>query len=327
MSACPFRTSGTHRLASTAPRSRSDSRRPAIAHRRGAVLLLVLWALLLLSAAVFAWAQWIWHDVQMANEASFGTEARAMAHSGVAMALNPAVSQASPQLERELGPELGYRVRMVSEGGKLNINLLLAGEDPRKIELLKRWLEQMGLGFQDRERLVDCLLDYVDADDLRRGNGLEDEGDYRPPNRQLLSIDEIRDVAGSEPLTEVPGWKEHLTIYGGGKIDLTAAPAKILRLLPGVGDPQIQRFVEYRAGADGLLGTIDDPVFQDLATVLNFLGLNRPQQAQELSLLITLRDPTMHITAIGESGKVHRQVEVVARKSPTGYPAIIYWKE
>ena len=300
---------------------------------RGAVLLLVLWALILLSAAVFAWAQWIWHDVEMANEASRGLEARAMAHSGIAMALNPAISQASPQLERQLGSDLGYRVRLVSEGGKLNINLLLVGEEPRKIALLKRWLEQMGLGFPERERLVDCLLDYVDADDLARGNGLEDDGDYRPPNRQLLSVDELRDVAGTEPLTQVPGWKEHLTIYGGGKIDLTAAPADILRLLPGIGDAQIQRFVEYRAGADGVLGTLDDPerldprVFKDLATVLSYLGMNNPQQTQELSLLITLKDPTMHITAIGESGKVRRQVEVVARKTPTGYPGIVYWKE
>ena len=321
------RASDRERCADVSRRSHGELHCCAMWDCRGAVLLLVLWALLLLSAAVFAWAQWIWHDVEMANEASFATEARAMAHSGIAMALNPAVSQASPQLERQLGTDLGYRVRMVSEGGKLNINLLLAGEDPRKIALLKRWLEQMGLGFQEREQLVDCLLDYVDADDLRRANGVEDEGDYRPPNRQLLSVDEIREVAASEPLTQVPGWKEHLTIYGGGKIDLSAAPAEILRLLPGVGDPQIQRFVEYRAGADGVLGTIDDPVFQDLASVLNFLGLNRPQQAQELSLLITLRDPTMHITAVGQSGKVNRQVEVVARKSPTGYPAIIYWKE
>jgi len=134
-------------------------------------------------------------------------------------------------------------------------------------------------------------------------------------------------VAGTEPLTDIPGWKEHLTIYGGGKIDLTAASADILRLLPGIGDAQIQRFIEYRAGADAILGTLDDPVFKDLTTVLSYLGMNSPQQTQELSLLITLKDPTMHITAIGESGKVRRQLEVVARKTPTGYPGIVYWKE
>ena len=293
---------------------------------RGSTLQLVLRALILLSFAVLGWSQWIRHDLDMSNEASLALEARAMAHSGVAMALNPAVSQASPQLEREFGQGLGYRVRMVSEGGKLNINALLVNEDPRKLALLKRWLEQMGLEFQERERLVDCLLDYVDADNLKRLNGVEDDGDYHPPNRQLTSVDELKDVAGTEPLTSIPGWKDHLTIYGGGKIDLTAAPPDILRLLPGLGDPQIQRFVQFRAGADGVLGTLDDPVFKDLAAILSWLGMNRPQQTQELSLLITAKDPTMHITSIGASRNVNRQLDVVAQKGG-GNPVILYWKE
>ena len=92
---------------------------------RASALVLVLWAVMLLSMAILAWAQWIQHGVTLSGEASGNADARAMSHSGVAMALNPMVGELSPQLNRQFGAQLGYRVRMVSEGGKLNLSWLL----------------------------------------------------------------------------------------------------------------------------------------------------------------------------------------------------------
>ena len=80
--------------------------------------MIVLWALVILSAAVFAWARWIQQDLQIAGNANRGAEARAMAHSGVAVALHPAVTQRDfPILQEELGTALAYQVRITSEGG------------------------------------------------------------------------------------------------------------------------------------------------------------------------------------------------------------------
>src|SRR4051812_38929107 len=85
--------------------------RSEVSHAEGgSSLLLVLWALIFLSATVIAWARWIQQDIQVTGAASLNAEARAMAHSGMAMALHPLVKQQSPQLERELGSQLGYRV-------------------------------------------------------------------------------------------------------------------------------------------------------------------------------------------------------------------------
>src|SRR4029434_1253519 len=159
----------------------------------------------------------------------------------------------------------------------------------------------------------DCLLDYVDGDNVKRLNGLEDEGEYHPANRPLLSLDELTEVAGTEPLTKLSGWREQLTIYSQGPIDLTAAPPEILRLLPGLGDPGIQRFVTLRAGKDQILGTVDDPVFKNLSDIGSYLGLGE-RQFRELGGLISLKDQTMHITSIGHSANVLRQLEVIARK-------------
>ena len=65
-----------------------------------------------------------------------------------------------------------------------------------------------GIEFNDRERIVDCIMDYIDADNLKRINGEEDSEGYHPPNRgQFYTVEELAEVVGTEPLTSRPGWK------------------------------------------------------------------------------------------------------------------------
>ena len=292
---------------------------------RASVLLIVLWALFLLSAAVLAWAKIVQQDILVSGRENREVEAKAMAHSGLALALHPLVTQKTPLLEEQLADDMSFRVKMVSEGGKLNLNWLIAGEEPRKLELLKQWLRQMDLNFKDTEIFVDCLLDFTDGDDVKRLNGVEDKDDYHPPNRPLVSLDELTQVANSKLLTSKPGWREQLTIHSQGPIDLTAANENILRLIPGIGEARMQRFLQYRRGKDGVDGTIDDPEFKSMQELFSFLGLSQ-KQGQDIGGLVGFKDPTMHITSEGTSAKVVRQVEVVARKGGSN-PVILYWKE
>jgi hypothetical protein len=290
---------------------------------RGSALLLCLWALFLLTAAVLAWAEWIRHDLLLTGEANRSFEARAMARSGVTIALHIAVSKYSPQLERELGSQLGYSVRMIGEAGKLNVNQLLQSEDPQKLMIFRRWLEHKGLTFQEQETFLDSLLDYIDGDNVKRLNGVEDVGEYHPPNRPLQTIEEIAEVANSEPLTSKPAWKDDLTLFGSGRIDISAASPEILRLLD-LGDARIRNFMIMRAGRDGIDGTQDDPEMNEKFAQQAF-GFDA-NQIKRLSGLIVYKDQITRITSIGHSGKVVRQLEVVAQKgSPT--PPIYYWKE
>ncbi len=294
--------------------------------RGGSALILVLFALFLLSAAVIAWAKWLQQDIALTGEANRNAEAKAMAHSGVVIGLNPAISTESPQLEREFGTQLGYKVKIAGEGARLNVNWVLEGNgaQTKRIELFKTWLERMGLDFQERETFVDCLLDYTDADDVKRLNGAENEPGYTPPNRALISLEEIERVRNSEALTSKPGWKESLTLWSTGPIDLSAAPAEILRALPGVGDARIQQFLIARAGRDGIDFTVDDPKLT-LAQMQSMLGVD-PNRPNTLGGLIIEKDLMMRITAIGYSGNVIRQLDVVARKGAAN-PAIKLWQE
>lgn len=293
--------------------------------RRASALLLVLWALLLLSAAVFAWAVSVQDGLVLHGEANRATEARAMAHSGIVVALHPRVRRQTPLPEETLAPGMSYRVKIVSEGGKLNLPWLLRGEEPAKLIMLKQWLERRGLDFEEREVLVDSLLDYIDGDDLKRLNGREKEDGYEPANRELQNVREIAKIPDAQPLTSQPGWDEELTIHSQGPLDLGSASIGLLRLLPGLGETRLRQFVQYRQGRDGIDGTEDDVLFPNLGAIQKFLGLG-PAQFKQLASLVTYQDPTLHITSVGRSGQVTRQVEVIFRKSGAT-PQILHWKE
>jgi type II secretory pathway component PulK len=291
----------------------------------GSAMLIVLWALILLSAAVIAWVDYLQHDINMQAEASRQLEARAMAYSGVAVALHPKVTKMTPILREEFGSALGYEVKMISEGGRLNLRWWMEGEDPRKTTILKQWMELHGLSFQERETLMDSLLDYVDADDLNRMNGVEEQGDYRAPNRPLQTVDELADVYGAEPMVDSPGWREQLTLYSQGPLDLMAAPEELLRLLPGFDEGRVQTLLNIRRGNDGIEGTEDDLEIKNVDQLLGTLGFSQPQQ-QSIAGLVMVNDRTMNIRSNGHSGKLVRQIEVVAVKT-SGNPVIRFWKE
>ena len=295
------------------------------AHWRGSALLIVLWALLLLSAATFSWAVWVQQRIAAHGEENRAVEARAMARSGLTLALHPQVTRLTPLPPEELLPGAGYEVRVRGEGGKLNINWFMRGEEPMKLAIFKQWLTRRGLTLHQIEVFMDCLLDYIDADNIKRLNGAEDDGDYHPANRELISVEELVKVRGTGPLTSQPGWQDELTIYSAGPIDLGSADAEVLSLLPGIGEARVQRFLKLRAGPDGIDGTVDDTIFAGLEVIQQVLGLTAAQ-FQVLQPLVCYQDPTLNIQSIGHSGETRRKIEVVVRKGGA-QPQILSWRE
>ena len=64
---------------------------------------------------------------------------------------------------------------MTGEGGRLNLQTMLVGENPAQIEVLRKYLEIKGIDLNERDQMIDTLLDWVDPDNLVRLNGAEDE--------------------------------------------------------------------------------------------------------------------------------------------------------
>jgi general secretion pathway protein K len=298
---------------------RSPSRQQA-----GAALLLALWALFLLSAMVIAWALDLNSRLTLTGNASRVLEAEAMASSGAEVALNPSVEPGSLALHGSLGRNQTYEARIVGEGGRLNLNWIVSGENPQRIALLRKYLEVKGVDLNERDRMIDTLLDYVDPDDLPRLNGAESGPGYQPRNALLQHLEELKLIPGWEKFTANPDWDADFTLYSSGPVDLAWASRDILLSLPGFNEPIVDRFLELRRGTDQLDGTEDDEDFESLDQVRLALGFS-PEQFAQLSGLVGFKDQVMRVVSVGKSGGATRTVQMIIRKSAT--PQLIRWKE
>jgi hypothetical protein len=172
--------------------------------------------------------------------------------------------------------------------------------------------------------MMDCLLDFVDPDDLPRLNGAEASDNYQPKNALLQRIEELKQVKGWEKFTSGSNWDEDFTLYSGGPIDLAWASRDVLLCLPGFNEQIVDRFLQLRRGPDGIDGTEDDPPFDSLDQVRLALGFT-PDQFAQLSGLIGFKDPVMRVVSTGKSGDVSRTIEMIIRKNPNAQ--MIRWKE
>ena len=292
----------------------------------GAALMLSLWALFLLSALVISWALDIDSRLAVSGNANRVLTAEAMASSGTEVALHPSVNPGSPNLRRQLSKREGYEVRITGEGGRLNLNWLTAGEDPTRIEVLRRYLELRGVDLNDRDQMIDSLLDWVSPNTgLHRLNAPLESDDYHPAHAPLTSVDELKKVFGWADFTSRPGWDDDFTINSSGPVDLAWAPRDVLRALPGMRDDLVDRFLQLRRGPDGIDGTADDFQFNNLADVQTALGFT-PEQFQQIAALIGFKDQVFRIMSVGKSGDVTRSVEMIVRKTGD-VPQLISWKE
>jgi general secretion pathway protein K len=313
---------GDHSARTHAPLKVKVERRKA---KDGAALLLSLWALFLLSAMVISWALNINARLTQNGYATRVLEAEAMACSGSELALNPAVAPGSPLLRGGFARGQTYEARITGEGGRLNINWVLAGENPQRLDLLRRFLEQKGVDLNERDHMIDCLLDWVDPDNLVRLNGAEDEGDYHPANSMLTRLDELKRVRGWAEFCARPDWDAELTVNSTGPIDLAWASRDLLLSLPGMTDQIVDAFLALRAGPDGVEGTDDDAAFKSVDEVRSALGFST-EQFKAISPLVSFRDQVVRVVSVGHSGDVMRTVQMVVRKSGN-IPQLISWKE
>src|SRR5438552_10977233 len=292
---------------------------------RGTALLLSLWALFLLGALVMSWALDINSRLTVSGTENRIVEAEAMAASGAEIAMHPAIRPGSRNLQGKFGHGQTYNARLTGEGGRLNINWLVARENPLRIEMLRRYLEIKGVDLNERDRMIDCLLDWVDPDDLVRLNGAEASEGYQPANALLVRIDELKKVKGWEAFTSTPGWDDELTVNSTGPVDLAWAPRDVLRALPGFTNAMVERFLQLRAGPDRKDGTADDTVFKSLDDIRAALALS-PEQFRELSPFISFKDSVLRIVSTGRSSDVTRVIQLVFRRAGTT-AQLITWKE
>ena len=305
-------------------------RRPPLAAERGIALVMVLAALFLLSLVVFGLARRVQDETFVAGQDSRALDARALAFTGSQIGLHPLATVKTAALVHVYDAHHRYEVRLAGEGGKINLNWLLAGEDARKVDLLKTYLENKGFSYQEREQFTDCLLDWVKPGDVHHPNGSKLAVDGQPvPGRPFQDLSEVLRVVGNRPLTRDSKWQQDFTLFSQGPIDLQWASEDVVGALPGVGLARAKNFVRQRRGPDGKDGTSDDLEFaagNPLVTIPPLLGLSPDLYQNMVSNLVILNDPTTRVVSVGQAYDATRTIEVVARKQGT-QPQIFSWKE
>jgi hypothetical protein len=302
----------------------------------GAALMLALWALFLLSAMVISWALDINSRITVSGNASRVLDAEAMASSGADVALaeaalRPNAAPSSPNLHRQLDRRTGYDVQMRGECGRLNVKFLTIGEEPAKLAILRRYLTLKGVELNDLDMMMDSLLDWVSpGQGIHHLNACPETDDYRPPHAPLTSVDDLKKVCGWAEFTSKPGWEEDFTVCDqcNQGIDVAWASRDVLRAL-GIGDDYVDRFLQLRAGPDGVDGTADDVQFNDVQDALTRgLGLNS-QQISQLQNLIGFNFPVFRVVSKGKSGDVTRSVQMIVSTmgAAGGRPSVTSWKE
>lgn len=292
---------------------------------RGAALMLSLWALFLLSAMVISWAIDISSQVTLSSSANRLLDAEAMACSGAEVALHPGIQPGSGNLQGMIGREKSYDAQISGEGGRLNLNWLIAGEDPTRLGILRSYLQEKGIDLNERDHMIDCLLDWVDPDNIERLNGAEDGDDYHPDNTLLKRIDTLKKVKGWEQFTSTPGWDDDFTLNSSGPIDVNWASREVLLALPGLTDTMVDRFLQVRNGMDGIIGTADDAQFKSAEDVRVALGL-QAEQFKQITPLISVKDQVYRVVSVGKAGNATHVVQLVFRRMGV-VPQVITWKE
>ena len=218
---------------------------------RGVALLFVLWALVLLGTLALGFSWSMRTEALAARNGIDEARAYFQARTGVNRAVM-LLATLSPDnvLAAAIAGEDGdaaYGVRVESENGKVNVNLV--SEDVL-LEILKRG----GLPDEETESVRDAILDWKDPDDTPRPRGAEApeyaqlQEPVAPRNGKIQSVEELSFVKGVTKEFFRVFLSRVFTVHGNSpKVNFLRAPEIVLRSLPGISAEAAARIVAGRA--------------------------------------------------------------------------------
>lgn len=297
--------------------------------RQGQALILVLWCLLLLGMAVFGVIEMVGLSVEHTSRSELAMEARALASSGLALGLNPRLLKDDPLLSQKMGEGRQFKVRIESEGARLNLNYVLLNGHR---EILENLFTQWGLKVADADRVANCLYDWVTPGDLKSLNGAK-AADYeraglkqRPTYKPFASFDEVEQVMGMDLVGKIKSnWQDSLTLWSSGPLNVNEAPAELIATVFSLDPKRVTYFTHARDGRDGIAGTADDVPVTDLKIFQAELGIS-DLAFKDLGPQISLNDSNRRVESVGQAEGTQVIISVVTRlnTSPIQY---LLWSE
>jgi general secretion pathway protein K len=302
--------------------------------RDGSALLLVLFAIILLTGLVTATVAFVKNDVDEYGALNKEFRARQLAESGLAFGLNPQVQNQDRALLEQKMPDGGrFHVLISSESTKLNVNFLLQnGRDDLLSNLFTSW----GIAQKKADAAVQGLRKYlsnsVNTTAVSTQNAPANPAGNTAGNtavqleKQFGSVAEMSLVPEFGPVMEKrPDWMNYFTIWGDGKIDINLADADTIALITGVSAATAEQVVKYRWGLDGIPFTLDDRVYNSMDEVRAALGMG-PEQFLLVQDYLSLTSAVDRIESTGSIAGYEKQIAVVTMRNsiPIAY---LSWQE
>jgi len=325
---------------------------------RGIALFLVLWVLTLLSVIVGEFCFAMRAEVNITRNFKEQTTAYYIALAGINRAIGELIrnevipqemkqSKGEEEAEGQGGEEEQdrwrinvdippvpygqgqFEVKIGNERGKININKANAA-------LLKIMVSGFDIEEQQRDIIVDSIMDWRDENNLHRLNGAEDDyyrslpEPYECKDGYFDSIEELLMVRGITPEIFYGGLKDMVTVfqYGGIRgrktriiytICINAASRKMLLALPSMTEALADEIINFRKDVD----------FKSLTEVASLVG---PDVYQSIIPHITLEKSPFHsIVSVGkmEDSKIRQGVEAMVeinRRLKKGF-RIVQWRD
>lgn len=318
--------------------------RRLISNEHGIALVLILWVLALLSVIVGEFCYAMRTEVNITRNFKDQTKAYYIALAGLNLAIRELVKDQF--MPRESTPREGqadetptkpeeaeletkeqqdrvrinmdlppvsfqggeFQVKIGNESGKININ----GAQER---LLRMMVEAFDLEAQQKDIIVDSILDWRDENNLHRLNGAEDDyynslpEPYDCKDGYFDTVEELMMVRGITKEIFYQGLKGMVTVYpkrnlktklvGGlfrptpknfdaNRVNLNAAPKSVLLALPSMTEVLVQEVIAFRKKSD----------FKSMNEVSDIVG---PDVAKAISPFITLKlSPYYRVWSIGK---------------------------
>ena len=219
----------------------------------GVALVLVLWVITLLSVIAGNFAFSMRGEAKIARNLISTAQAQALADAGVHKAWFE-LSKPPTDLQRWQANGVAHpfsmgdavlTVTLQDETGKIDLN---TASEP----LLQGLFRSVGLSEEGSVALVDAVVDWRDADKLKRLHGAED-ADYRaagksyiPTNSPFETIDELQRVLGMS--TDLyRKLAPALTVYSKqAGVNTAVAPLAVLLAIPGVNPAMVEQYLAQR---------------------------------------------------------------------------------
>jgi general secretion pathway protein K len=219
----------------------------------GIALVLVLWVITLLSVIAGNFAFSMRGEAQIARNLLATAQAQALADAGVQRAwfelMKPTTDlkrwQGDGMLHEFMVDGTLLRISILDESGKIDLN---TASD----SLLQGLFKSMGLGEDGSVALLDAILDWRDADKLKRLHGAEEDEyrsvgkSYGPSNAPFETVEELARVLGMDAEL-YRKLAPALTVYSKQPgVNTAVASSEVFLAIPGVNAGIVEQYLAQR---------------------------------------------------------------------------------